>query len=141
MGIRATRRIVGHAKVKVDDISNGVSYPDTIALSGYHWDMATPGDQEQRMLLKVDYGKSYTEIPYRCMLPQKIVNLIVPGRSVSAEWDAMGVLRIMPACFAMGQAAGTAAAMAARTGRSFSALDIQELKHILTSKGAILSPR
>ena len=140
MGIRATRRIVGHAKVKVDDISNGVSYPDTIALSGYHWDMATPGDQEQRMLLKVDYGKPYTEIPYRCMLPKKIVNLIVPGRSVSAEWDAMGVLRIMPACFAMGQAAGTAAAMAARTGMPFSTLDIEELKQVLTSQGAILSP-
>ncbi|MCK5430449.1 MAG: FAD-dependent oxidoreductase, partial [Anaerolineales bacterium] len=83
----------------------------------------------------------YTEIPYRCMVPQEIENLIVAGRSVSAEWDAMGVLRIMPACFAMGQAAGTAAAMAARTGRSFSALDIEELKHILTSQGAIFSPR
>ena len=140
MGVRATRRIVGHYKIKVDDIRHGVSYPDTIALSGYHWDMATPGDQEQRMLHKVSYGKPYAEIPYRCMLPQNIDNLIVPGRSISAEWDAMGILRIMPACFAMGQAAGTAAAMAARTGMPFSALDIEEIKQVLTSQGAILSP-
>jgi hypothetical protein len=140
MGVRATRRIVGHYKVSVFDIRNGVSYPDTIALSGYHWDMATPGDQEQRMLHKIAFGKPYAEIPFRCMLPQKIGNLIVPGRSISAEWDAMGVLRIMPTCFAMGQAAGTAAAMAARRGIPFLALDVEELKQVLTSQGAILSP-
>ena len=141
IGVRATRRIVGHTKVKVDDIRNGVSYPDTIALSGYHWDMATPGDQEQRMLHEIPYGKPFAEIPYRCMLPQNIDNLIVPGRSISAEWDAMGVLRIMPACFAMGQAAGTAVAMAKEAGISLSEVNIHQLRDILVQQGAILSSR
>jgi hypothetical protein len=141
MGVRATRRIVGRYKVSVDDIRNGVSYPDTIALSGYHWDMATPGDQEQRMLHKVPHGKPYAEIPYRCMLPQNIDNLIVPGRSISAEWDAMGVLRIMPACFAMGQAAGVAASTATRMKTPLAELDIQTLQNKLIEQGAILSPK
>jgi hypothetical protein len=92
------------------------------------------------MLHNIPYGKPYAEIPYRCMLPQKIDNLIVPGRSISAEWDAMGVLRIMPACFAMGQAAGVAAAMAARTKTPFTELDIQILQNKLLEQGAILSP-
>jgi hypothetical protein len=140
MGVRATRRIIGQYKVTIADIQQGVSYPDTIALSGYHWDMATPNDQEQRMLHKADYGKEYVEIPYRCMLPQRIDNLVVPGRSVSAEWDALGVLRIMPACFAMGQAAGVAASMAARTKAPFAKLDVQTLQNKLLEQGAILSP-
>ncbi len=140
MGVRSTRRIIGRYKVTVEDVKNGVSYPDMIALSGYHWDMATPGDQEQRMLHKTTYGRPYVEIPYRCLLPRKIENLIVAGRSVSAEWDVMGILRIMPACFAMGQAAGTAAAIAMEAGIPLSDVNIQRLRDTLMQQGAILSP-
>jgi glycine/D-amino acid oxidase-like deaminating enzyme len=138
MGVRSTRRIVGDYKVTVSDIQAGVSYPDTIGLSGYHWDMATPGEQEQRMLHKASYGRPYVEIPYRCMLPQGVKNLIVPGRSISAEWDAMGVLRIMPACFAMGQAAGAAAAIAVQGDMDLHRIDVQQLRDHLKSQGAIV---
>ena len=140
MGVRSSRRIVGHYKVTVDDVRQGVSFPDRVALSGYHWDMATPNDQEQRMLHKVAYGKPYAEIPYRCLVPQEIKNIIVAGRSISVDWDVMGIFRIMPACFAMGQAAGIAASFAASHKTSFIELDVSWLQNTLLEQGAILSP-
>lgn len=140
MGVRTTRRIVGQYKVSVEDIRSGTNFPDKIALSGYHWDMATPGDKEQRMLNKVEHAKPYAEIPYRCLVPHTITNLIAAGRSISVDWDVMGIFRIMPACFAMGEAAGTAAAMAVSQGAAFIELDIQALQRELLQNGAILFP-
>jgi hypothetical protein len=82
----------------------------------------------------------YVEIPYRSLLPQSIDNLIVAGRCLSAAWDALGILRIMPACVATGQAAGTAAALAAREGRPLRQVDSAELRASLVAGGAILGP-
>jgi hypothetical protein len=141
MGVRTTRRIVGHYKVTVDDIVNGRSFPDKIALSGYHWDMATPNDQEQRMLNKTPHGKPYAELPYRCLVPQEITNLIVAGRSISVDWDVMGIFRIMPACFASGQAAGTAASIVSEQGIHFAEIAVSALQDQLRSQGAILEPK
>jgi hypothetical protein len=59
---------------------------------------------------------------------------------VSSEWDALGVLRIMPACLAMGQAAGTAAAMAAHAGATTRAIQVAALRTNLLQQGAILDP-
>lgn len=137
MGIRSTRRIVGEYKLTVDDVQSGARFSDTIGFSGYHWDMATPGNKEQRMLNREPYGEEWTEIPYRIMVPQNIGNIIAPGRSVSAAWDVMGILRIMPACFAMGQAAGVAALSVINDG-TFRDVNIEELRSQLRANGAIV---
>jgi glycine/D-amino acid oxidase-like deaminating enzyme len=140
VGVRDTRRIVGDYCVTVTDIKTGKRYEDTIALSGYQWDMADPKRPSHQRMEGQTIGLQFTEIPYRSLLPQGIDNLIVAGRNVSSEWDALGVLRIMPACLAMGQAAGTAAAMAAHAGATTRAIQVAALRTNLLQQGAILDP-
>lgn len=137
-GVRSTRRIVGEYQVTVSDVRDGHHFDDTVALTGYHWDMATP-KAEQRLLHKVEIALPYAEIPYRCMIPKGISNLLAPGRAVSAEWDVLGPFRIMPAAFAMGQACGTAAAMAADEGQAMRDVDVVRLRQALLDQGAIIS--
>ncbi|MBI2441827.1 MAG: FAD-dependent oxidoreductase [Lentisphaerae bacterium] len=139
LGVRETRRIVGEHTLTVDEVRTGAAYHDTIALSGYQWDMADPKELSQQHMQGVQFRKPYTEIPYRCLVPRGMDNLIVAGRCVSTEWEAMGVLRVMPACFAMGQAAGIAAAMTARSGIPFRNLDTEELRSRLRADNALLS--
>lgn len=137
IGVRVTRRIVGEYKLRVSDVLEGHPFDDTIALSGFHWDMATPGSA-QRMLHKVQIARPYVEIPYRTIVPQGVDNLLAPGRALSADWDVVGPCRIMPAAFAMGQAAGTAAAIAARSGIAMRDVDVAALRDSLRAQGAIV---
>jgi hypothetical protein len=138
IGVRNTRRIVGEYQVTVSDVRNGRFFDDTVALTGYHWDMATPGSTEQRMLHKVEIARPYAAIPYSCLIPQSVDNLLAPGRAISAEWDVLGPFRIMPAAFAMGQAAGTAAGMAADHRIAMLAVDVPTLRDNLRNQGAIV---
>ena len=138
LGVRETRRIVGEHTVTVEEVRTGAEYPDTIALSGYQWDMADPKELSKQRMKDVPMAKPYTEIPYRSLVPRGVGNLIVAGRCVSTEWEALGVLRVMPACFAMGQAAGTAAAMAAETGTPFRSVDTDALRDRLVNRGSML---
>ena len=137
-GVRSTRRIVGEYQVTVDDVKTGRRFDDTIALTGYHWDMATPDSAEQRMLHKVEIALPWAEIPYRCIVPTGVDNVLAPGRAISAEWDVLGPFRIMPAAFAMGEAAGIAAAMAAGSGEPVRAVDTAQLRRTLVERGAIV---
>lgn len=140
IGIRDTRRIVGDYRITNEDIINGRHFDDTIALSGYQWDMADPKRPSHQRMERTTTALPYAEIPYRSLLPQGIDNLIVAGRSISTDWDALGPLRIMPASFAMGQAAGTAAAWAAQSSSTMRQVDTQALRTDLRSQGAILEP-
>jgi hypothetical protein len=141
LGVRTSRRIVGEYKATVDEARCGVHYDDVIALTGYHWDMHAPngtGPFSQRMLHKVEMSKPYIEVPYGIMVPKGIDNIIAPGRAVSVEWDVMGPIRIMPCCFAMGQAAGLAATLAIAKGCAFRDVDYKSLQKSLKEQNAIL---
>jgi 2-polyprenyl-6-methoxyphenol hydroxylase-like FAD-dependent oxidoreductase len=138
VGVRVTRRIFGEYKVTVDDVRSGLHFDDTIALTGYHWDMQTPGSVEQRMLHKVEVKLQYAAIPYRSIIPQGIDNLIAPGRAISADWDVLGPYRIMPAVIAMGQAAGVSAATAAESGVAMRDIDVTVLRDTLRTQNAIV---
>jgi succinate dehydrogenase/fumarate reductase flavoprotein subunit len=76
-------------------------------------------------------------IPYRCLVPQKIDGLLVAGRCLSASHEAQASARVMGTCMAMGQAAGTAAALSAKQGISPRDIDRNILVQTLTSQGAI----
>jgi len=138
LGVRDTRRIAGQYRVTVDDVIKGVRFDDTIALSGYQWDMADPKYPTKQRMEDTVISRPYAEIPYRSLVPQKIKNLIVAGRCVSCEWDVLGLFRIMPACFAMGQAAGTAADIAVRHRVDFSDVKPAMLRQQLLADKAIL---
>ena len=140
LGVRDTRRIIGEYRISVEDVIEGRHYPDTIGLSGYQFDMADPKKPSYQRMDETKPRSLYTEIPYRSLLPKGIDNLIVAGRCVSSAWDALGVLRIMPACFAMGQTAGTAAGLAVKTKTALRNLDVTALQHTLLKNGAILDP-
>ena len=62
------------------------------------------------------YANRTLRLPYGSLLPQKIENLLVAGRCISAEEEIMGQLRLIPVCTATGQVAGTAAAFALQEG-------------------------
>jgi hypothetical protein len=140
LGVRDTRRIVGDHRISTDDVSAGRRYPDTIALSGYQWDMADPKQPSQQSMEGKRIDLPFMEIPYRSLLPQGADNLIVAGRSLSCAWQALGVARIMPACMAMGQAAGAAAALAVAGDGVMRNVDVAALRAHLLEQGAILDP-
>ena len=114
VGIRETRRVVGEYCLTKEDVLGTKQFADNIAQCSYMIDIH---DRKSTQLFytAIPEGKSYG-IPYRCLLPVKIDNLLVAGRSISCTQEAQGSLRVMPPSFSLGQAAGTAAAIAAREG-------------------------
>jgi hypothetical protein len=77
-------------------------------------------------------------IPYRCMLPKGKNNMLVVGRCVSYEAPVANCIRCMPQCMVMGEAAGTAAALAIKAGVSVRDVDIKQLQAKLIEQGGIL---
>ena len=71
-------------------------------------------------------------------MPTVVDKLLVAGRCLSATHEALGAVRVMPPCFAMGQAAGVAAALAAATGVPPRQVDVRRLQEMLVQQGAIL---
>jgi hypothetical protein len=112
-GVRATRQIIGRASPSGEEVQKKV-FADTVA-------------------------KPYTykpmRLPYGSILPQKVENLLVAGRCLSAEEEILGQLRLIPVCSATGQAAGTAAALALEQGKSPSELRIEEIQDALRAQG------
>ncbi len=78
------------------------------------------------------------DIPYRCLVPRAIDNLLVSGRCISATHEGMAGARVTGTCVAIGQAAGTAAAVAARTAATPRNLDVAELRRMLVADAALL---
>ncbi len=122
IGVRETRRIIGEYVLTEEDIIQQAAFPDTIGIDSNRQNPKGPrhnpdgmegsaSDLETRQLV----ASLYTyEIPYRCLLPQRVEGLLVAGRSISATHEADGYTRNQPACMVTGQAAGVAAALAAR---------------------------
>ena len=78
----------------------------------------------------------YHEIPYRCLLPAGIENLIVAGRCLSATFAAQAAVRIQQNCRAFGEAAGAAAALAIENGVAPRNINTEELRRRLNAVGA-----
>ncbi|QZN98872.1 FAD-dependent oxidoreductase [Chenggangzhangella methanolivorans] len=83
-------------------------------------------------------GDGAFDVPYRSLLPQGIDNLIVAGRCLSATHFAHGATRNMAPCIVTGQAAGTAAALAARGNAPVAHLDVADLQKRLVADNAFL---
>ncbi len=121
LGIRETRRIVGDYILTLDDYMRRRSFADEICRNCYfidvHWAAdkisKDPGQHEKwdTNLIRYKRGESHG-IPYRCLTPRGLRNVLVAGRSVSCDQLVQGSVRVMPVCLAMGEAAGIAAAQA-----------------------------
>ena len=135
LGVRETRRIKGLFTLGLDDVKRGGSFPDAIARAGCPVDVHGSADNG-----KGDYwglSASYA-IPYRSLIAAETPNLIVTGRPISADHAAHSSLRRMAPGFALGEAAGVAAAL---TGEGdVRELDTGALRETLRQYGAILDP-
>jgi len=134
IGIRETRRIRGAYVLTGEDIRGERKFSDAVALGGHVIDIHSPDGTSQQVRKKV----SPYQIPYRCLLPQGIGNLLVAGRPISASHEAHASLRVMGTCMATGQAAGVAAAMAARKNGDPAGVDIADLQGALLETGALI---
>ncbi|VTR20028.1 FAD dependent oxidoreductase [Actinobacillus pleuropneumoniae] len=130
LGIRETRRIEGDYILTVDDFLAARSFPDDIARNAYYIDIHLANSKSEMTFNHLPPGVSHG-VPYRIMLPVGIDNLWVAGRCVSSDRAVQGSLRVMPNCFSMGQASGTAAALALRDGTGSRGISVTELQQRL----------
>lgn len=136
IGIRETRRMWGAYRLTRDDVLSARKFDDAVAQCG-----APIEDHNASSSTRWEYvpdGDTY-DIPYRALLPQAVENLVVAGRCLSADHDAHASVRSMGQCMAMGQAAGTAAALAAQSGTTPAGLRVTDLQARLRTDGALFS--
>jgi hypothetical protein len=137
IGIRESRRVHGDYRLTREDVLAARRFPDEVALCGAPIeDHGAGGDTAWRYIA----GGGIYGIPYRALLPEGLDGLLVAGRCFSATHDAHASARSMATCMAMGQAAGTAAALAGGAGVLPRALASDVLRARLEADGALLEP-
>ncbi|UFT98685.1 FAD-dependent oxidoreductase [Radiobacillus kanasensis] len=136
LGIRETRRIMGDYVINQDDIVQERQFDDVIAQSCYMIDIHSP-DSDKTQIYKLPPGTHY-DIPYRSLLPVGLNNLLLAGRCISATHEALGSFRVQAICLALGEAAGTAAALSVKENVEPRELPISTLQSVLRNNGAIL---
>ena len=137
VGIRETRHVSGESVLKVDDVMNGVVPEDSILLAANSVDVH--GGKNNPMVSSYKtINANWYGVSYRCLVAKGVDNLLLAGRCLSGEPAAAGAVRVMPPCMAMGQAAGTAAALCLKTGMMPRTLDAASLVKTLKSQGSFL---
>jgi hypothetical protein len=137
VGIRETRRIQGDYVLTAEDFMQARSFPDDIARNAYYIDIHLANSKANMTFTHLQPGQSHG-VPYRILLPVGIDNLWVPGRAASSDRAAQGSLRVMPNCFAMGEASGTAASLALKSSVTSREVSVAELQRKLLQNGAWL---
>ncbi|MGI9952931.1 FAD-dependent oxidoreductase [Moorellaceae bacterium AZ2] len=138
--VRETRHIKAEYQLDINDVVFNRDFPDRIAHGSYPVDVQATSPQDTGFV----YGRPVMySIPFRSLVPLKIDNLLVVGRSAGYTHLAAGSARVVPVGMATGDAAGVAAAYSVRTSRSFrevagSPADIQNIQDLLIKQGAYL---
>ena len=126
LGTRISKRLKGEYVMSTDDFAYAKEQEDVIA---WHSTICQVNDCGP------------VEIPYRTILPQKVENLLCPGRHLSADGIAIDWLDLIPQCVGTGQAAGVAAAVAVREGSTAHAVNIARVQDILAGEQDVPLPR
>ena len=130
LGVRESRNIMGKYTITKEDVLTGTTFPDGVARGSYPIDIHDPkGGKTQFQFIKG--GGSY-EVPFRAMIPAQLEGVIVAGRCISADQNAVGTVRIMGCCLHQGEAAGYAAARCVKENLLPSHLDGTQLKNELS---------
>lgn len=136
IGVRESRKLKGEHILTVEELKDCVKFPDAIALGNYDVDIHNPeGGGTSHYYFAPG---TYYSIPYRSLLPKEYDNLLVAGRCISATHEAQASVRIMPICATMGQAAGTAVAVAKKTKTNTHTVDIGLVQDLLRKAGAAI---
>lgn len=145
MGIRESRRILCDYTLNVQDFRRRAVFEDEIGRYNYPVDMhaatAEMGDHEafEADFYNLRYGKGESYgLPYRMLLPQGLANALVAGKCAGTDKSMQASVRVMACCYIMGEAAGTAAAMAVELQNSPRAVPVEQLQKKLWENGAYL---
>jgi len=128
VSVRETRRVKGVYVLSETDAMSGRSFEDAIAWRAGYLDQG--GEKDGRFVkMKVH------DVPYRCLLPEKLDGLLAAGRCISASHTAAAAGKSMGNCMALGHAAGVAAAMASQARIEPREVKVQELRERLRAEG------
>lgn len=133
-GVRESVRIVGESRMTVENYISGYKYPDALAYCFYPVDRHVPNGIKQ-IFLK---DSVVPTIPFGSLIPKGSDTLLVAGRCAAGDSDANSAYRVQASCMAMGQIAGTAAALSVKESCKISNLKMQAIKDALTNQGAIV---
>ena len=142
LGIRETRRIVGEYMLSGQDVLDCASFADSIGVNGWPLEKHVAGDVIWEWP-PIPESRGYNQLPFRMLLPRhtdgtRFRNLMVAGRCASMTHDGQSAARVTGACFAMGEAAGAAAALAIRRNKPVYETDTEALQAVLVAQGAFL---
>lgn len=137
IGVRESRRIIGNYTLTGADLLNSVMFDDAISMGAYPIDIHSPdGEASEHSHLKP--GMWYS-IPYTITFNDLIENLLVTGRCVSADHEALAAIRTTPIVMGFSQGVGTAAAMAVKENHgNVTTIDIATLRDKLSTQGVFL---
>ena len=133
-GVRETVQIEGRATITGDDYMSGRLWPNAVCYSFYPIDVHTDDGLDYRPLPR---GIVAT-IPFRALLPREGRQILAAGRCIAGDRLAFSANRVQASCMAMGQAAGTAAALAVHSKCDVAAVDLTALRTALADHGAIV---
>lgn len=136
IGVRESRHILGRHLLTAEDLLGLRSFPDVVALGAYPIDIHAPTNA-QTITQHLGPDDVY-QIPLRSLLPEKLENLVVVGRCISATHEAAAAIRVTPIAMAIGQAGGVVAAEACRQGTSPGRVEHATVQATLRAQGAML---
>lgn len=145
LGCRESRRILGDYVLNLKDFTSRAVFPDEIGRFNYAVDIhAAKADlasyqqyADAFQNLRYGPGESYG-VPYRCLVPRQLTNVLVAGRCISTDRYLQSSIRVMPGCFITGQAIGVAAALCTEKDCDTRSLPVTELQQRLKEMGAYL---
>lgn len=133
IGVRETRRILGDYYLEKEDLLEGRQFFDGICGVRFLMDIHEPDGNSVEIIRSKPY-----EIPYRCLVPRSVDQLLVAGRCISGSHEAHASYRVTGNCVAMGEAAGVAAAEAINKGITPRQLDGSHVRRLLEQSGVLI---
>ena len=142
LGIRETRRVIAETMLTGEDVLNCARFNDSIGVNGWPLEKHVAGNVVWEWP-PIPESCGYNQLPYRMLLPRRLpggglTNLLVAGRCAGMTHEGQSAARVSGACFVMGEAAGTAAALALAGNGSVYGVDSLSLQQSLTSQGVFL---
>lgn len=135
IGVRESRMIIGEHILTGEELKECIKFEDSVAFGNYDIDIHNP---EGSGTSHYYFGPGeYYSIPYRSLIPKDAENLLVAGRCISVTHEAQASIRIMPIVCCIGEAAGTAAAIAVCDKANVKDIDINKLRNTLKENGAV----
>ena len=125
LGTRCSRMLDGEYIITRKELHAGAHYDDRVVVA-------------QPPYRQFNVDDPLKEIPYRCFLPKKNKGLLVAGRCISGDWGAIEMLRVIPTAMLMGQACGTAAAIAAAKGIDVKDVDAKDIRASLREQNVYI---